>query len=474
MNSSKLFKDLSFNVVQTGLTQLAGLVIFYVLSRYTTKSEFGIYNWSTAVGSTIIAIASLGLDLVLVKRIAAGQDAKLIAGIHLLHTLIIASGIILTVCLLQILLPDLLQYHFILLLILTQLIINNVANSLKFSLTGLEAFNSLAIISVLLNMVKLTIVFVLLLNHYFSLKTVIYGFTFASCIELAAAYYFISKKVRSYIKPKFRKEVYIGFIVESLPQLGIVLFDSALARIDWILLGLFSTAAITGEYVFAYKFFELSKLPLLILAPVLLTRFSKLFQPDVVITEEKIKSIQKFFNLEMFIAFLIPIFMVCAWSNLIDLITGNKYGAVNRITYAILALCIPLHFMINFLWTMGFAQSQLKLIMYITIGVSIFNTVVNILLIPIWGSNGAALAFLAGTLLQFVIYRSKVERKKLPINLITAAKLALIATGSVILSIFIIPNTFLSGIFAVFFYVGVCLTTKIVRLNEIKSIAFKQ
>src|ERR1041385_5781520 len=92
----KLVKDISANTLQTGITQVFSLFIFYFTSRYLAKVDFGELNWSMAVGSTVIALASLGLDVVFVKRLASGQDVMVISGIHFFHTVI--AGVLLTAC----------------------------------------------------------------------------------------------------------------------------------------------------------------------------------------------------------------------------------------------------------------------------------------------------------------------------------------------------------------------------------------
>lgn len=468
MNNKKLFKDLSANTVQTGIAQVAGLLIFYILSKYIAKEEFGAYSWATAVGSTIIAIGSLGLDMVLVRRVAAGEEPKLIAGIHFFHTLLVGLLTMLGVFLFQKISPVFFDARPILLLVIVQLIFANIANSFKFSLTGFEAFRPLAIVSICVHLLKLTILFTLLLTHYLSIENVVYGFIVATLVELVISYFFLGKRLNDLLKPIIARESYKGFIVESLPQLGVVLFDSALARVDWILLGIYSTISITAEYSFAYKFFELSKLPLLILAPVLLTRFSKLFvQNDLPIEAEKQKSIQQFFNIEIFISMLIPIFMVSVWSGLIDWVTDGKYGAVNEMTYTILAICVPLHFVINLFWTMAFVQKQLKTIMYITIGVSLFNLIANIVLIPLYASVGAAIAFLLGTLIQFFCYYFLVKKQRMNIRLKSFLILIFVAIASLLTFKLLLSNSYLIAVCAIVTYVVAAFFLKLISFKKL-------
>jgi len=463
-----MFKDLSANAVQTGIAQLVGLCTFYLMSCYISKEDFGSFNWSTAVGSTILAIGSMGLDLVLIKRIAAGHNARLLAGVHFFHTLLVGFLLLIGTLLLQFFAPSIIPYQPVFLLVIIQLITTSVANSFKFTLTGLEAFKQLAIISIFINTVKLFIVIMLYVFQYFSITYIVLGFIFTSFLELVHGYYFVNKNLSTNIKPILEKDTYKNFIIESLPQLGVVLFDSALARVDWILLGIFSTATITAEYSFSYKFFELAKMPLVILAPVLLTRFSKLLSSNQTIDPDTQSGIDAFFSLEIFLSLLIPIFMTCAWTDLIDWVTNGKYGAVNQLNFSVLAICVPLIFVINFMWTIGFIQGQLKTILRITIVTSLVNLALNILLIKHLGALGSAITFLLSTSLQFGMYALTIHFNKIKINFKPFIFFFAIAFLSVTLSKIFFSNQYLAAVTASASYIIVAFVSKMINKEKIK------
>ena len=90
IKNKKILIDISGNTIQVIATQFFGLLIFYFISKYLSKEEFGEYNWSIALGFTIISIASLGLDLVYVKRIASGYDRVQTTGIHFFHSIVVS------------------------------------------------------------------------------------------------------------------------------------------------------------------------------------------------------------------------------------------------------------------------------------------------------------------------------------------------------------------------------------------------
>src|SRR3954464_7870247 len=91
LSKNKFVRDISASTAQTVITQSFTVVVFYLMSKYLPKDDFGEFNWSVALGFTIISFASLGLDLVFVKRVAAGDDVLTVSGIHFFHTLLVGA-----------------------------------------------------------------------------------------------------------------------------------------------------------------------------------------------------------------------------------------------------------------------------------------------------------------------------------------------------------------------------------------------
>ena len=182
-----------------------------------------------------------------------------------------------------------------------------------------------------------------------------------------------------------------------------VLITSALARFDWIFIGVLVSAVKLAEYSFAYKVFEISSLPLLAIAPLLIPRFTKIFgQASVPANELKLLA-----RTELIIAaFTVLVLNVC-WSPVIDGITSGKYGLINVKTIFILSLCLPFIYLNNFFWTIYFAQGQLKMILRSFIITFTVNVVGDILLIPFFKNEGAAFAYLAACIVQTIYYLKK-------------------------------------------------------------------
>lgn len=470
----KLIKDISANTLQTVITQVFGLAIFYLTSKYLSKEDFGELNWSMAVISTIISIGSLGLDLVFVKRVAAGDNILQTSGIHFFHTLMVAVVLSLFVYCIHFFSSSFTSLHPVFYLVFLNLAIANIANSFKLCLNGLEAYRRLAVLALCTNVFKLLCIIVLFITKQFTISSVLFSYIGTSILEFVLGYFFMSKSISARVKPLLRVYEYKYFILESLPQLGVVLFDSALARIDWILLGILSTAAITAEYSFAYRIFELSKLPLLIISPVLLTRFSKLFAGNAEPDEVRKTELHFFFRLELFLLGLIPIVLISTWSPLIDLITNGKYGKVNEVTYWILAACIPLHGIINFLWTIAFVRGQLKVIMFVTICTSVLNIAGNLLLIPRFNGEGAGTAFLLSTIVQLLLYFSYLRNAAFRPNLLDCIFPLLSGVTALLCSKLLFDNIFVSSLLALAFYFTFALISKQLDVKKIRMILIKR
>jgi len=466
----KLVKDISANTLQMLIIQGFSLIIFYFTSRYLSKNDFGEFNWSMAVGTALIALVSLGLDIVFVKRLASEQNALELSGIHFFHTLAVGLGMSSLLFVFNLVFPSFHENHPIFFLVFVNLCLLNIANSFKLCLTGLEVYKDLAILAFIVNVFKFSLILLLYFLGLFTILNVIYAYIVSSALEFFAGYYFVGKNLRIRVKPLLKLKEYKFFIIESLPQLGVVFFDSVLARIDWIILGILSTANATAEYSFTYRMYESSKLPFIIIGPILLTRFSKLFVEPELIDDTNRKEIHAFFKLELFVVMLIPLVLICVWSPLIDYFTNNKYGEVNELNYMILAACVPLHCIINFLWSMGFAQGQLKTIMFIILSSAGVNLVLDLIMIPYYDSLGASVAFLITTILQTFLYARFIKQKhlKLPV------KNSLLAFANAILALLIAKFATNNAIFEAFVAVGTAFAlafiTRQVNFSQIKRI----
>jgi len=400
---TKLIQNLSVNATQLVLNQLLGLGIFYILSTGLDKTSFGEINLALAVLLAVFNILSFGIDQLIIKKIAAEGNIPQLLSLYFFHVIIAGllcyilffSGITFFKSTDHI-------YTIILLIGLGKMMIF-FSTPFKQAATGLEKFRLLAYMLLVSNIIRCAGLAVLAIMHQLNMHNIIIVFISGDVIEFLLCIYLFIRATKIKLTYKVTIPDYKALLFESLPQTGVVLITSALARFDWIFIGFILTAAKLAEYSFAYKIFEISTLPLLAIAPLLIPKFTKLFKQG----DMPMPALNYLVKIEMIIAALTILLLNIGWVPIIDFITAGKYGAVNVRTIFILSLCIPLLYLNNFFWTINFAKGRLKMILTSFIITFIVNVGGDILLIPILKNEGAAIAFLAACIVQFCYYMYK-------------------------------------------------------------------
>lgn len=458
----KLVKNLSANTLQLIVNQFFGLVIFYILSTGLDKNSFGKINLALALMLAVFNILSFGIDQIAVRKIAAGENPRFILPLYLTHVLL--TGLAFYALLFfgrNWFSPLINGYNVILLIGIAKLMIY-FSTPFKQSTIGLERFRLLAWLSVISNIARATGLVVLSLMHLITLQSVIITCISGDLLELLLGACLFKRSTKLSIVPKWNRISYALLLKESLPQFGVVIITSALARFDWIFIGIIVSEASLAEYSFAYKVFELSTLPLLASAPLLIPWFTRLFKNG----EVDFTNLKFLIRVEMIVAAFTIVVINSCWSPVIDRLTSGKYGVVNERTIFILTLCIPLLYITNFLWTISFAKGRLKMILTAFIITFSINVVGDIILIPIYKNEGAAIAYLAGYLAQAIFFLIKNDVKTLnriywPLLICTGC-----ACGSVFLAKTLFANVWEVNICAALFYIVSLLVFLQIKLGD--------
>jgi O-antigen/teichoic acid export membrane protein len=398
-----LIQNLSVNAVQLIVNQVAGLGIFYVLSTSLDKNSFGQINLSLAVLLAAFNILSLGIDQIAIKKIASGSNVNHVLSLYIIHVLLSGLGFYLILFIGYYFFPQASTFYSLLLFIGIGKLMMFFSTPLKQAANGLERFRLLAYMSVISNMIRCIGLVILLLTRHLNIHTVVIIFILGDTAELLISTWLFKFKTATPFTIKWSIIGYKELLLESLPQTGVVLITSALARFDWIFIGFILSAVKLAEYSFAYKVFEISTLPLLAIAPLLIPKFTKLIQQkEIPVPELKI-----LIKVEMIIAPLTILLINVYWAPIIDGITHGKYGLINSTTIFILSLCMPFLYLNNFLWTLYFAQSRMKMILSSFIITFLVNVIGDIILIPFYKNEGAAFAFLISCIVQSIFYLKK-------------------------------------------------------------------
>jgi O-antigen/teichoic acid export membrane protein len=397
--NSKLFKDVSWNTLQVLGNQVLGVFIFLLISRYLDKPVFGELSWSLALLTFATTILSLRLEQIIVRNVAAGDNASKMLTLFTAHNLVAGLSFFALLSAGIYLVPSFFNRHSLLWILSISQLLSFFSLPFRQLATGRSAFGWLALLSSISNLIRALWFFWLVVFSGLTLQWVLIVFTVSSGVEFFAGIYIGYRRLKTPLSTQWRFPDYKVLISASLPQLGMVFLNALIARIDWILLGIFSTQAHTAEYSFAYRAYEFSPLPLLILAPFLLNRFAQASPPSP-------RRLDLLVRMEMLLATLLPLLLVIVWSPLVDRLTYNKYGQTNALTFLILSGCIPFQYLINLYWTAEFARNKLGLIFKVTALTGLIVVAGDCLLIPRYAGAGAALAYLAAMIIQYILYYS--------------------------------------------------------------------
>ena len=401
----KFLHDISANSLQVIINQLCGLGIFYVLSAYLDKENFGEINWSLAVLLTLFGILACGVDQVFVKRIASGDDEKNILSVYISHVVLTGLSVYGLMLAGEFIFPSFFHKHSLLLLLGIGKLMIFFSTPFKQLATGLEKFRPLLFMSVSSNIVRSIALLLFAALDIFNLTTIVIIFIAGDLVELLVCLFITRRIIKLPVALRWSKKGYTELLKESLPQLGVAVFTSVIARFDWIFLGLFTSNIILADYSFAYKIFEMATLPMLVIAPILIPRFTKIFHPAASEpTQLKTNDLFVLFRMEMVIASLTAMTLNILWVPVIDFITAGKYGAVNRYTILILSATMPFLYLNNFLWTINFAKGRLKMIFYVFAITFVVNIIADISLIPFFNGEGAAAGYLVAIISQSLAY----------------------------------------------------------------------
>lgn len=462
----KIIRDISFNSAQVFINQLCGLVIFYILSISLIKNDFGEINWSLAVLLTSFNILSFGIDQVIIKKIATRNNAETKFPAYVMH--IFFSGLLgyglLFFC--SLFFKEFFQTHQVLLALGFGKLMIFFSMPSKQLATGMERFKSLLYMSVCSNILRSIVLVVFASMNLLSIKSVIIIFIAGDVAELFLCILIAKYQLKFPVKYSWNKKNYIDLIKESLPLLGSSIFSTIMVRLDWILLGLMSSNIILANYSFAYKIFEAASLPLLIIAPLLITRFSKIFHNGDKITDAKKTDLLSLLRLEIILACLVALVLNILWIPVIDFITDNKYGAVNKTTVLILSACMPILYFNNFLWTINLALGGFKKIFYISLTCLIVNIIATVILILFFNGEGAAAAYLFTLFVQAVLFFRYSGLQNFGKSTFNFVLPLLYAIAGGVLANLLFANTWLIFFTAVFIYFTCLLLTKQLRWND--------
>jgi O-antigen/teichoic acid export membrane protein len=220
-----------------------------------------------------------------------------------------------------------------------------------------------------------------------------------------------------------------------------------------------------AEYSFAYKIFEVTTLPLMIVAPLMIPLFTRLLKDP-----RNMVNLSFFLQWQIIIASFVALMLNICWIPFIDFISDGKYGKVNSGTVLILSLSMPLLYFSNYLWTIQFAKGNLRLVFKVMAVSFAVNITCCSILIPLYNNEGAAIAYLMTVLVQLIFY---LQKKTLNVPGTMGYHLWVWPVTALFCGFFALrftTHTVTGILFAIISYFAVVFVSKQVRIKDWKTL----
>ncbi len=363
------------------------------LARVISPEGFGILGYTTAFVSYFLLFIDFGFDIISIKKIANDKSviAKYVNNI-ISFRILLASLFFFLLSMVIFFLNETLIIKFALLLTGINLFVQAFTTEFVFQATEKIKYLSIKVVSK--NVIIL--VFILLFVKSISDVLVVVGISvFANLVMniwLLNRYTKIFEKYRWIIEKQFLKKLFS----ESFPLIISSFMITIYYNLDMVMLGNIKTQNEVGIYNAAYKIFMIGLIPLAAIVRIFLPSLSKI--KDAALLKQTIRN----FGIMMFgSGIIISLFVYLTADLSINIIFGSEYlkaiGPLMLLSLNIVVISVNVFFG-NPLTVWG---KQKVYAIAITFG-ALANIVLNIMLIPEYSYNGAALATLLSEVVVFV------------------------------------------------------------------------
>lgn len=365
-------------VIQAGL----GLLLVSLTSRFLGEAAFGTYSALLAYGSLLLIGADFGLYLTLTRE--AGHEPETMPSILSDITWLRLGGLTLVWIIGSIILlyiPSLASFRVAFWLVAAGLS----AQSISQLMMGVFQARSVVwrattgdIVGRLVQII-LTMIVIMQIFRVESVLGIVIAFTGATIAATAVHYLLLPFPWRLKSPPVWVKARYI--ISQSWPAAAMLLLNAIYFRIDLVMLSALRPAAEVGLYGLAYRIIESALFIPAMFGGLLLPRFSSKIFPRDLFQESLIAT--------FWAATGLCVIIVLLARPIIALVSGTAFSGAASLLM-ILSLALFAMFFGNLFGFTLVARGRQKSLMWLYLGLVVFNIVSNYLFIPHFGAAAAA------------------------------------------------------------------------------------
>lgn len=439
------------------------LIIFIYAAKKLGASEWGVFSYALALMSTFAIISDIGINAVLIKKIAnKNLSTEYISTgfyLKLILSFVASLGLISTFFFIK-------ENNVLRTIIPIMSLILFLDSFREFGFTLNRAFEKMEIEAITKIFTTITLVIFSFIFIYYN-KTAIslaYSYLISGFIGVLLMY-LIFKNYFKNIKQNFNKKLLIPIFKEAWPLAIVGVFGIIMTNIDTIILGWYKNVTDVGIYSVAQKPIQLIYvIPILISTAILpvLSKFSN-------INKEKMNVvINKALNISLLFAIPVVTGSILLGGQIMLSMFGQQYiESINifKIIIFVILLSAPGVILSNVLFIEGKQKQIAKAILVGTI----INFILCILLIPRYGIYGAALAtticqLISNTIIVVSAIRIPNIKLKLDIKKIIIATILMAIIIFFIKDYILIIYTISISLISYFIFLG------ILKENNIKEI----
>lgn len=393
----QILRQTSWLVLAQVLTRAIGFFYTIFLARNLGVSDFGLYSVALAYLGVLSAVSDFGFNRFLIREIAIQKykPAELICNIGVLRLTV--SSIIFAILALGLYFfdPDSFRISIVLLTVMT-LLPQSMTQTLDgvFIATAKLQFSALSLI--FLNL-STTILGLMLILNGFGTTGAVAALILGQLIYLFILTFFL-KLLRIKLLSKVTTEILKQVTAGSLPYGILAVMGLLYFRVDTLILSYIKGNFDTGIYSVGYKFLEALIFIPTALAAALFPIFSKLHGID----HMKIKAIYfRSLKFVLTVSLLIVLSYLFILPQIIRLFLPDYLASIPVVQ--ILSLAIPFIFLhIPLSSVLLSSEKYLKQIILLSLIPFIFNVMLNLIFIPIFGIFAAAWITVASDIISFL------------------------------------------------------------------------
>jgi O-antigen/teichoic acid export membrane protein len=188
-----------------------------------------------------------------------------------------------------------------------------------------------------------------------------------------------------------------GFLKESIPIYGFVLFSIIYLQVEIILIEFFLDKSSVGLYSAAVRLTR----PMELIPSLLITAFFPIIVKNIANNKSNNKVVKSNINLLNFVSITFACLVFFKSDMIVKLVFGNDFINSSQAT-SFLAISLVFSFLIFYFLDLLTAYGKQKFNLIYIIFVLVLNFLLNVSLIPKYGIEGAALTKILSTLIGFI------------------------------------------------------------------------